>query len=339
MDLTLSPEQEAIRDAIRAVLAERSPLARVRAVMAAEPGLDAEVWRAAGELGWFGLATPEAAGGAGYGLPEAALLFIELGRALAPGPWLGTVLAAPLAPRGAATEVLAGACRVAVIDDPEERLGAGASLDGEAPHVPDAGAAQALLVLGRRAVRWCAADARGVAIRPAASLDPTRRLARVGFAAAPATVLDADAARVRLEAAVLVAAEAVGVAERTLELSVEYAKVRQQFGRPIGAFQAIKHRCADMAVRTEAARALMLYAAVALRDGEPDAAPAVHGAKMLAGRAALANATDNIQNHGGMGYTWEADAHLYLKRAHLLEHTFGARAVHLDALAAPWRAA
>src|SRR5579883_2312315 len=226
MDLTLSPEQEAIRDAIRAVLAARSPLARVRAVVTEEPGLDPAVWRAAGELGWFGLATP-------------------------------------LAPRGAATEVLAGTCRVAVIDDPEERLGAGASLDGEAPHVPDAAAAQALLVLGARRVRWCAADARGVGIRPVASLDPTRRLARVGFAAAPATVLDADAARVRLEAAVLVAAEAVGVAERTLELSVEYAKVRQQFGRPIGAFQAIKHRCADMAVRTEAARALMLYAAVA----------------------------------------------------------------------------
>src|SRR5579875_2277830 len=143
---------------------------RLRAVVTEEPGLDPAVWRAAGELGWFGLATPEAAGGAGYGLPEAALLFVELG----------------------------GTRRVAVIDDPEERLGAGASLDGEAPHVPDAAAAQALLVLGARRVRWCAADARGVGIRPVASLDPTRRLARVGFAAAPATVLDADAARVRL---------------------------------------------------------------------------------------------------------------------------------------------
>jgi alkylation response protein AidB-like acyl-CoA dehydrogenase len=307
--------------------------------MAAEAGLDADLWRAAAELGWFGLVAPQAAGGAGYGLPEAAVLFAELGRALAPGPWLGTVLAAALAPPGAAAEVLAGACRVAVIDDPDERLGAGALLDGEAHPVPDAGAAQAFLVLGARAVRWCGAAARGVSVDPVSSLDPTRRLARVVFARTPATVLDVDAVRARLEATVLVAAEAVGVAERTLELSVEYAKVRQQFGRPIGSFQAIKHRCADMAVRTEAARSLTFYAAVAVRDDEPDAAAAVHGAKMLAGRAALGNATDNVQNHGGMGYTWEADAHLYLKRAHVLEHTFGARAAHLDALAAPWRTA
>ncbi|HLK09862.1 MAG TPA: acyl-CoA dehydrogenase family protein [Candidatus Binatia bacterium] len=339
MDLTLSPEQEAIRDAIRGVLMERSPLTRVRAVVAAEPGIDPDLWRVAGELSWLGLAAPEAAGGAGYGLPEAMLLFFELGRTLAPGPWLGTVLAAELGAPDAAAEVLAGRCRVAVIDDPADRLGAGVRLEGEARHVSDAGAADALLVLGARAVRWCPARAAGVAVDPAPSLDPTRRLARVTFAGAAAVGLDADAARLRLAATVLVAAEAVGVAERALELSVEYGKVRQQFGRPIGSFQAIKHRCADMAVRAEAARSLTVYAAVAVRDGEPDAAVAVHGAKALAGRAALANATDNVQNHGGMGYTWEADAHLYLKRAHLLEQTFGPRAAHLDALAAPWRAA
>jgi alkylation response protein AidB-like acyl-CoA dehydrogenase len=121
-------------------------------------------------------------------------------------------------------------------------------------------------------------------------------------------------------------------------MSVEYGKVRQQFGKPIGSFQAIKHRCADMAVRAEVARSVVTYAAVALAEGEPDAARHAGIAKALAGNAALANATDNIQNHGGMGYTWESDAHLYLKRARLLEHCFGTRTAHLDALAAPWRA-
>src|SRR4029453_4482295 len=126
---------------------------------------------------------------------------------------------------------------------------------------------------------------------------------------------------------------------RTLELLVEYAKVRRQFGKPIGTFQAIKHRCADMAVRAEVARAMVTYAAGALAEGEPDVARHGAMAKTLAGGAAIANATDNIQNHGGMGYTWESDAHLYLKRARLLEHCFGTRTAHLDALAAPWRAA
>ena len=122
-------------------------------------------------------------------------------------------------------------------------------------------------------------------------------------------------------------------------MSVEYGKVRQQFGKPIGSFQAIKHRCADMAVRAEVARSAVTWAALAVRDGEPDAQFHVHVAKTLATNAALANTTDNVQNHGGMGYTWESDAHLYLKRARVLEHVFGSRVGHLDAIAAPWRAA
>jgi alkylation response protein AidB-like acyl-CoA dehydrogenase len=138
---------------------------------------------------------------------------------------------------------------------------------------------------------------------------------------------------------VLAAAEALGVAERAAEMSVDYAKVRQQFGKPIGTFQAIKHRCADMAVRAEVARSSVTYAAVALAEGADGVARHVAMAKVLATGAAIGNATDNIQNHGGMGYTWESDAHLYLKRARLLEHCFGTRAAHLDTLAAPWRAA
>ena len=343
MDLTLGPEQEAVRDAVRGVLADRQPMTRVRQVAILEPPLDEALWREAAALGWFGLALPESAGGTGYDLPEAMLLFQELGRGVIPGPWLGTVLAAralAAAPaRDTLGDVLAGRRRVAVVDDPTDRLGAGAQLDGDAPAVLDAGCADALLVLGSETIRLVGVDARGVRVESGPSVDPTRRIGTVVFARVDAGPGLGDARRSRLEGVLLAAAEALGVAERTVEMSVEYAKVRRQFGKPIGTFQAIKHRCADMAVRTEVARSSVTYAAVAMAEGEPAVARHVSMAKALAQNAALTNATDNIQNHGGMGYTWESDAHLYLKRARLLEHCFGTRTAHLDALAAPWRAA
>jgi len=328
MDLTLGPEQESVRDAIRGMLADRLPIARIRA----QPEIDDAVWREAGDLGWFTLGLPESAGGAGYGLPEEMILFVELGRALAPGPWLGTLLAAH------ALTGAAGSRRVAVVDDPADALVRDARLTGTADAVADAVGIDGLLVVGGTRVRWVAADARGLTIAVRRSIDPTRPLGRVRFDGVAADDVRADAAALRTRATVLVAAEAVGVAERTLEASVAYAKVRQQFGRPIGSFQAVKHRCADMAVRAEVARSITTWAAIALRDDEPDAARTVREAKALAGDAALANASDNVQNHGGMGYTWEADAHLYLKRAWLLEHQFGSRAAQLDALAVAWTA-
>jgi len=339
MDLTLGPEETAVRDAIRGVLAERLPLARVRAVASVEPGIDEALWREAGGLGWFGLGSPEDAGGAGYGAAEEMLLFVELGRGLTPGPWLGTVLAAhALAGTPALAPLLAGELRVALIDDPSGALGDGARLAGVARGVADAGAAGGFLVLGGGAARYLPATTRGLAVEGRPSIDPTRRLGDVRFSGIAAPPLASDAATLRTLATLLAAAEAVGVAERTLEDSVEYAKVRQQFGRPIGSFQAVKHRCADMAVRAEVARSLTTFAAVALAEGEETAPRHVAAAKVLATDAALANAADNVQNHGGMGFTWEADAHLYLKRAWLLEHALGTRAGHLDRLAISWRA-
>src|SRR5262245_37264412 len=292
MDLTLSAEQEAVRDAIREMLGGRLPLARVRTLGG---DVDASVWQEAGQLGWFGLGLGEEAGGTGYGLPEEMLLFIELGRALAPGPWLGTVLAAhALAGARELREVhgalLAGRQYVAVIDDAENALGTGGRLSGTATSVADAGAGEGLLVLGEHAVRYVAGGTRGVTVTPRTSIDPTRRLAEVTFANVAVEVVSNGAGRLRHMATVLVAAEAVGIAERTLELSVAYAKVRQQFGRPIGSFQAIKHRCADMAVRAEVARSVVTFAAVAVRDGDEDAERHVHGAKVLASDAALKNA-------------------------------------------------
>jgi alkylation response protein AidB-like acyl-CoA dehydrogenase len=338
MDLMPSAEQEAVRDAIRGMLRDRMPPERVRAVMASDAPLDRAFWRQAAELGWLGLALPEAAGGAGYGLPEAMLLFTELGRALAPGPWLGSVVGAQaLQTTKDCAAVLDGSRLVGLVDDPGDALGTGAALDGSVSGVVDADLVDAFVVLGSKAVR--VVDAKGLSVNAGLSMDPTRRLGTVTARGVRADALDADAAALRRMATVLVAAEAVGVAERTLEMSVEFAKVRQQFGKPIGTFQAIKHRCADMATRTEVARAVVVYASVAVGDGEADADFHVHSAKALATDAAIQNATDNVQNHGGMGYTWESDAHLYLKRARVLEHVGGSRFAHLDAIAAPWRAA
>lgn len=342
MDLTLSPEQESVRDTIRGVLADRLPLARVRAVVAEEPGVDLDSWRQAGALGWFGLGVAEATGGAGYGLPEEMLLFIELGRALTPGPWLGTVLAAHALADSPGLHhvhaaVLAGTQPVALVDDPTGSLGAYGRLAGIAAGVADAGAAAGFLVVGAETVHYVGKDVHGLALRARPGMDPTRRLAHLTFDRVPADPVVADAGALRRAATVLVSAEAVGIAERTLEMSVDYAKVRRQFDRPIGAFQAVKHRCADMAVRAELARSVTTFAAVALRDGEAEASRHVHAAKALAADSALANASDNLQNHGGIGFTWEADPHLYLKRAWLLEHSCGSRTTHLDALSAPWR--
>jgi alkylation response protein AidB-like acyl-CoA dehydrogenase len=341
MDLMLSGDQEAVRDAIRDVLREQASAERVRAALASDQAFDARLWSTAAELGWFGLSVSEGRGGAGYGLPEAMILFVELGRSVAPGPWLGTVSAAhALGAASAPTDMLATVLRggrVALVDDPRDALGTGTTVDGTDPNVVDGGIATHFLVLGSATARIV--DAQHTACEARPCIDPTRRLARVRFERSAAKPVGDVAADVRRWATVLAAAEATGVAERALEMSVEYAKVREQFGRPIGSFQAIKHRCADMAVRTEVARSAVTYAAVAIEEERDDAPLAVHIAKSLATDAAIANTTDNIQNHGGIGYTWEADAHLYLKRARLLEHVLGTRLEHLDAIAAPWRAA
>ena len=240
------------------------PPARVRAVMAREPPVDDALWREAAELGWFGLALPEDAGGAGYGLPEAMLLFEELGRALVPGPWLGTVLAAralggDAGARDALGDVLAGRRRVAVVDDPGGPRSVRARRStATAPRVARRRPApMRFLVLGATAVRSWMRDARRrprSTARP--SMDPTRRLGTRrrsrGVARRP---LDGDAAALAAEGDRARRGRGASASRSaTLEMSVEYAKVRQQFGKPIGTFQAIKHRCADMAVRAEVAR-------------------------------------------------------------------------------------
>jgi alkylation response protein AidB-like acyl-CoA dehydrogenase len=344
MDLMQTADQDAIQQTVRGFLAKELPMERVRELGSAGVPALAGIWRRAAELGFFALGLPESAAGAGYDLTEEMILFEELGRSLAPGPWLGTVLAAHALGGKSGGEfaawrhrLLTGDLAVALIERPpvasarraEERL------DGEWKAVIDGnGAAAFLVLLGDEAI-FVPADAPGVTVEPRPSMDPTRSLVDVRLRGARAIALSADqgaASRLRCEGTVLACAEAVGGIQRTVEMSVEYGKVRHQFGKPIGSFQAVKHRCSDMAVRAEVARSAAIYATVSVRDAAADAAFQASVAKILCANAYIQNAADNVQNHGGMGFTWECDAHLFVKRARGFDQTLGARWRHLDGI-------
>ena len=333
MDLMPTADQDAIRDSVRSFLDAELPMSRVRALCGAAGDAYAALWRAAAELGVFG----------DYALTEQMVLFEELGRSLAPGPWLGSVLAAQALSEGkhaAAAAVSAGETRVALCLDPwggpltlrADRL------SGTRHAVLGAGLADAFLAVDDAGVLFVPRDA-GVKVEAAASLDATNPVGTVTFADAAAARLPADAAGVRRAAIVLACAEAVGGIARTVEMSVEYGKVRHQFDKPIGSFQAVKHRCSDMAVRAEVARSATTYTAVSVRDGAADADFQVAVAKVLCANAYLQNAADNVQNHGGMGFTWECDAHLFVKRSRAFDATIGPRRAQVDALVAQFRAA
>ncbi|MGW5849214.1 acyl-CoA dehydrogenase family protein [Streptomyces sp. NPDC055254] len=289
MDFQLTQEQRDLRAGVRDLLSGRYGREALRAAVDGGAAVDRGLWRELGGAGFFALRLPEAEGGAGLGLPEAALLFEEAGRALLPGPLVATHLAAGVVP-GAAQGTA-----VVTAFDLGERLVA---------HLGEADA-----VLGAPALPA------GEPVRSADPLTPLHRVAAAG-----------DSSAYRGAGALLTAALQVGSALRTLELAVRYAGEREQFGQPIGAFQAVKHLCADMLVRAEVARTAVYAAAVTaeaaagagvVADGAGAGVGAgeVAAAKLLADEAAVRNARDCLQVHGGMGFTWEADVHLHLKRA------------------------
>ncbi|MFD9452828.1 acyl-CoA dehydrogenase family protein [Streptomyces sp. NPDC059985] len=281
MDFQPTEDQRDLKAALRDLLARRHGREALRSALDTGTTVDRDLWRELGEAGFFALRLPEADGGVGLGLPEAVLLFEEAGRALLPGPLVATHLAAGTVPGAAA-----GATVVTAFDlggDLVTHLAEADAVLGS-PHRPEA-----------------------EPVRSADPLTPLHR-ARTG-AGTPADEL----APYRDTGALLTAALQLGSALRTLELAVRYAGEREQFGRPIGAFQAVKHLCAGMLVRAELARTAVYAAAVtAAYAGGPGE---IAAAKLLADGAAVANARDCLQVHGGMGFTWEADVHLHLKRA------------------------
>lgn len=300
MDFQLSDDQRALRSGMRDLLGAVFDRDRLRAAVERDGALDRSLWRELGAAGFFALRLPEEAGGVGLGLPEAVLLFEEAGRALLPGPLVATHLAAGLVKGAAEGEAVvtavAGELPVAHLAEADAVLVGTDALAGE----PLVGEALRAFV---------------AAARPVRSMDPLTPLhsrpAHAERAPAATERTPAHAGRLRFEAALLTAAEQLGSAARTIETAVEHAGEREQFGSPIGSFQAVKHLCADMLARTEPARAAVYAAAVT---GDP---VEIAAAKLLADEAAVRNARDCLQIHGGMGFTWEADVHLHLKRAWL----------------------
>jgi alkylation response protein AidB-like acyl-CoA dehydrogenase len=335
MDFRVGEDQRELAEGIRAMVAGRLPLDRLRDREGDARAIDADDWAALGETGVFALTLPEPAG-TGLSMAEAVVVFEELGRALVPGPLVGTFLAAR-------ADVIEGAA-VGRVQVGVHCAGAGPVL------VEHLGSLDALLVFtahGRGPAALLAPVTASGATRVDVPLDPLTPLWRLDALPAGRPV-PGDEGSLWRDGALLTAALQVGHAGEVLDLAVAYAKERQQFGTPIGSFQAVKHMCADMLVRAEVARAAV-HAAACLADApdvvESEAAVArctpgqlvdrsVGGAKLLADEAAVGNARTAIQVHGGMGFTWEVPLHLHLKRARVHSTTFGTPAARAAALAA-----
>ena len=334
MDLLPTAEQDEIITTVRSQLDRDFDLHSLAMLDGADCVVDRALWRRCAELGWFGLGLSESLGGVGYTLVEEALLFAELGMHATPGPFLPTVLGARLAASAGdgelAAAILSGE-RLVALAEPEGDATLTTTVTGTF-RVTDHGDADLLLVTTDAGAALV--DPAAVTIDPLPSIDPLVPLGVTTLDHLSALVVLEDAGGLRLRGTVLVSAELAGIATATAEQSTEYAKDREQFGRPIGSFQAVKHRCTDMAVRAEAATSLVRYAALSVVDGLADAPFHTHAARAVAGDAAIANAQVNVQNHGGIGFTWEHTAHRFVTRAQVRTRTMGDRREHLALLLA-----
>ena len=328
MDFELSDDQRALQEAARDLLDGYASSTQVRAHLTSGQPYDAKLWAAMVEQGWMGVTRPESDGGLGLGWVEAAVLLEEVGRHVAPAPFLSSLLA---------LEALTEAGE----DEWAGRLAAGAAVGcaawtTDAPAI-GASAADVAVVAAPAAIYMIELDEES---RPKAepAMDGTRTLAWLEDRSAK-QIGGADAAQALLDrAAVGYSAEMLGGAGRILEMTTEYAKDRIQFGQPIGSFQAVKHRCADMVVDVEGMRSAAWYAAWCLAAGHPDAPVAASAAKIWCSDAARRVMASGLQVHGGIGFTWEHDLHLYLKRSQLDQLSFGDASFHRDRLAGLLRA-
>jgi alkylation response protein AidB-like acyl-CoA dehydrogenase len=363
MDFALTTEQRDLQRGLRQFLAQRWPDDALRASFDGPTAYETEVWsRLAGDLGAAGLVIPEEYGGIGLSWVEGVLAAEELGRVLSGGPWFATVALAAnallasgdgQAMKDYLPEIAAGGLTATLAhEDLRGRDGsrpavrahettAGWCLDGTKDHVVDGATADLVLVTAETdgGVALFAVESSDAVVRTAqVAMDPTRRLARIELADAPARLVGtpgaARLAHVLDIAALVAAAEAVGGASACIDLTVEHVKGREQFGKAIGSFQAVKHRLADMQVRLDTSRAAVRYVAAAV-DDEPDQLPTlVSVAKPYATTAYFRTAADTIQLHGGIGFTWEHAAHLHFKRAKALELALGTPVQHRARIAA-----
>jgi len=373
MNFGFNEEQELLRNTARKFFENECGSDTVRRLMETPEGISAELWKKLAEQGWLGLIYPEQYDGTGLGLVDLVVLMEEMGRAVAPGPYFSTVLLGGLAILEAGGDaqkkewlprIAAGDKRVALAwMEPSAQLGpAGVTLtavkrgeeftlSGTKLFVHDAHTADALVVAARTrpgagadgvSLFLLPKGTKGLEVTLLPTMDQTRKLCEV---ACSDVTVGADAllgaagagwaplSRVLDRATVALCAEMCGGAQKVLDMTVEYAKIRQAFGRPIGSYQGVKHRAADMLVDVENSKSITYYAAWALDENSPEAPLAVSMAKAYVSDAYRRVAAGGIQLHGGIGFTWEHDLHLYFKRAKGSEFTFGDATHHRERVA------
>jgi alkylation response protein AidB-like acyl-CoA dehydrogenase len=361
LDFGFSEEQEMLRQSARGLLEKECPSALVRRLMEDERGFEADLWQKFAELGWLGLVIPEEHGGAGLSYVDLVLVLEEMGRVVLPSPFIWTVMFAEALKRAGSAgqkrsflpKIAAGntigtvawqepsgswsADGIALTARAEGR---NFVLDGVKLFVNDGHVADYVLVaarsggIGEDGITLFVLDAKraGIAATPLKTMDQTRKLTELKLSGVKAGADDIvgkvaegwkTLAEVLDRGKVMLAAEMMGGAQKVLDMTVDYAKVRVQFGRPLGSFQAVQHKCANMMVDIEGAKSAVYYASWAVSNDRPEAALAASVAKAAASDAYRRVSAEGIQLHGGIGFTWDHDLHLYFKRAKSAEFTFG----------------
>jgi acyl-CoA dehydrogenase len=353
MNFQFSDDAEALRDQARKFLEAKSGRDKARAVMEGEASHDAALWKEIVELGWTALRIPEEHGGLGLSVLELCVLAEEVGRALAPVPFTSSVLLATealliggtdaqkakwlprLADGSAVGAVALGEGNAAAPGVRSSLKVSGGTISGSKLPVLDGDVADFLIVSGPDGLLLVDMTAHGIAREGVDTIDLVRKSTKVSFANTPAEPLEGG--RGALEAflqssAVLLAFESVGGADAALEMTLAYAKDRVAFGRKIGGYQAVKHRCADMYIKNQLARSHAYYGAWALLTGAPELPQAAAGARVAATEAFQFAAEENVQMHGGIGFTWESDCQFFYRRARLLALTLGSKTHWADRL-------
>ncbi|MGA7873143.1 MAG: acyl-CoA dehydrogenase family protein [Candidatus Binatus sp.] len=362
MDFGLSEEQQQLKESARAFLSGECPTTYVRKVMATDDGYPRELYDQVAKLGWTGLIVPEKFGGAGLGMLDMTMILEESGYAAMPGPFLFSSALAASALKLSGSEQLkskwlaalaegtavgavavvesAGSIDARDINAIAMKGGGGWHLNGAKMFVPYANVANFIVVAAKHdsAIFLFVVDTKspGVTIRPLKNLDLTRRVSSVELKSAPAERLKGGTdlfPKLIDVAAIAVAADSLGGTERALEMAVDYSKVREQFGKPIGSFQALKHAAAEIVADLEPARAMLWYAAYALDTGAADASRTAAMAKARLCDIYSRGTDRAVLMHGGIGFTWEHDMHLWFKRARFNESCFGSPAFHRERVA------
>jgi alkylation response protein AidB-like acyl-CoA dehydrogenase len=367
MDFDLSKPQKLLKDSAREFLGRLCKPDRVRELMATETADDRQLWQTMADQGWTSLTIPEAYGGLGLGVLEAAVVAEEMGRACLPGPFISNLFATSLIDSAASAsqkskylEAIANGTMTATVAQLEEtaswdlealklraeRDNGNLTIAGRKLFVPDAATADLVICIAaddeRPVILPIDKATEGMSINPMPSMDATRKLYEVEFdkvniSAAEVFGADGDSksaiGQATQVATVALCAEMVGGMQWILDTTVEYAKTRQQFGKPIGSFQAVQHQCADMLLMTESARSATYHAAWAVTEGTSNASLAVSIAKAYCSDAFREVGNRGVQVHGGIGFTWEHDLHLYYKRSKASEVMFGDATYHRERIA------